>query len=232
MATIKTVQAELTEKNVRSWLIKNRLEASYASSRPATQFSALTVSREHGAGGSRIAKAVAERMHWKLLDGELIDLLADASHSPRALIERVDERHVSWLNSLLHGIGGTPGLTQEAYVHRISRLIATAAQQGNVVIVGRGARFVVPREPSLSIRLTAPLEFRIAQIATERSMSKSQARRWVARVDLERSEFQQKYFHQESNASNQFDLVVNVAKLGEPETIQMIVETLQGNRLE
>nr|MCR5045582.1 cytidylate kinase-like family protein [Treponema sp.] len=39
----------------------------------------ITISREHGSGGSAIGKIVAEKLGWKYYDKQLIDLAADES---------------------------------------------------------------------------------------------------------------------------------------------------------
>ena len=39
----------------------------------------LTVSREFGSGGGRIAQSIAKRLGWKLLDAAMIDEIACAA---------------------------------------------------------------------------------------------------------------------------------------------------------
>ena len=46
----------------------------------------LTVSREFGSGGGRIAQSIAKRLGWKLLDGALIDEIASPPKSPEECI--------------------------------------------------------------------------------------------------------------------------------------------------
>lgn len=49
----------------------------------------LTVSREFGSGGGRIAQSIAKRLGWKLLDGALIDEIACAAHVDAGIVSRL-----------------------------------------------------------------------------------------------------------------------------------------------
>ena len=57
----------------------------------------LTVSREFGSGGGRIAQSIAKRLGWKLLDGALIDEIACAAHVDAGIVSRFDEHVEGWL---------------------------------------------------------------------------------------------------------------------------------------
>jgi len=57
----------------------------------------LTVQREFGSGGGRIAKTIADRLGWKLLDGALIDAIACAAHVDANVVSRFDEHVEGWL---------------------------------------------------------------------------------------------------------------------------------------
>ena len=60
----------------------------------------LTVSREFGSGGGRIAQSIAARLGWKLLDGALIDEIACAAKVDAGVVSRFDEHVEGWLARL------------------------------------------------------------------------------------------------------------------------------------
>ena len=65
----------------------------------------LTVAREYGSGGARIAALAAALLGWRLLDSALIDEIARAAHVDPALARRFDERVDTWLHRLSrHGL--------------------------------------------------------------------------------------------------------------------------------
>src|SRR5580704_8946817 len=64
------------------------------------EYRVLTVSREFGSGGGRIAQSIAKRLNWKLLDAALIDQIACAAHVDAGVVSRFDEHVDGWLRRL------------------------------------------------------------------------------------------------------------------------------------
>jgi hypothetical protein len=187
----------------------------------------LLVSREIGAGGSEIAKRVAHRLGWELLDKEILEALESNYGTPAAVLDVVDEKRPSWLTDLFNGWIEGHGFSQLSYVHRLHRVFDTAAQRGNVVIVGRGARFILPRRAGLSVRIIAPLDFRVEQIILRQGMSAAKAREFVEHSDRQRMAFVKRYFHQDVTDPHVYDFVLNVEQFGQDNAVDLIINTVQ-----
>jgi hypothetical protein len=187
----------------------------------------LLVSRETGAGGSEIAKRVAHRLCWELLDKEILEALESNYGTPAAVLDVVDEKKPSWLTDLFNGWIEGHGFSQLTYVHRLHRVFDTAAQRGNVVIVGRGARFILPRWAGLFVRIIAPLEFRVEQIILRKGLSAAKAREFVEHSDRERIAFVKRYFHQNLADPHIYDLVLNVEQFGQGNAVDLISHVVQ-----
>jgi hypothetical protein len=56
----------------------------------------ITVAREYASGGGAIAKRVAERLNWRLLDKNLISGVARTAQVDIATADRYDESVDSW----------------------------------------------------------------------------------------------------------------------------------------
>jgi cytidylate kinase len=183
----------------------------------------LFVSRETGAGGSEIARLAAERLRWELLDKEILDHLTSHYGTPRTVLKMVDEKKVNWLADIFHGWIVGHGFSQLAYVHRLHRLFEAVARQGNFVIVGRGARFVLPRHVGFSVRIIAPFDYRVGQVVLRQGLSIKDARAYVDESDQQRTAFLQRYFHRDVSDPHIHDLVVNVEQLGVENALPLIV---------
>ena len=61
------------------------------------EYRVLTVSREFGSGGGRIAQSIAKKLGWKLLDSALIDEIACEAKVDSGLVSRFDEHVEGWL---------------------------------------------------------------------------------------------------------------------------------------
>src|ERR1035437_5049302 len=55
-------------------------------------FRVLTVAREYGSGGGLIARRVAEKLGWNLLDKALVEAIARSAQVDPDLARRYDER--------------------------------------------------------------------------------------------------------------------------------------------
>lgn len=67
-------------------------------------------------------------------------------------------------------------VSHEKYFSCLSAVLRAAVRHENVIIVGRGARFLLPRETGLSVRLIAPKRFRIEQVRKMQGLSARQGR--------------------------------------------------------
>jgi cytidylate kinase len=186
----------------------------------------LLVSRETGAGGSEIARHVAQGLGWEILDNDILDILASEYGTPAVVLDVVDEKKPSWLTDLLNGWVEGHGFSQLTYLQRLHRLFNAAAQRGNVVIVGRGARFILPRQAGLSVRIIAPLAFRVEQTILRQGLSARQAHEFVEQSDRQRNAFIKKYFHQSIADPHAHDLVVNVENLIQNDAVELVINAV------
>jgi cytidylate kinase len=183
----------------------------------------LFVSRETGSGGGEIARRAADCLGWHLLDKEILDQLSSQYGTSRVMLDVVDEKKVNWLSDMLNGWVEGNGFSQVAYVHRLHRLFLAAAQEGNVVIVGRGARFMLPRQAGFSVRIVAPLPERVNRIAARCGLAAGEARAYIQRLDKLRDDFLQSYFHHDVRDPAVHDLVINTQQLGADNSLDLVI---------
>ncbi len=125
------------------------------------KYRALTVAREFGSGGGRIANTVAGWLGWKLLDNELISAIARAARVDSKIVRHYDERVDSWLRRLneeaVRGVAmaaGRPFNEEDIFdahvmVELTRKIIEEAYASGNCVIVGRGAQCILEHKPDV-----------------------------------------------------------------------------------
>lgn len=220
--------AQIAERNIRQWLLKQeitgRLERASAHEQLADHLGPyITVSREKGTGASEIAHSVGKKLGWDVLGQELLDFMAERYHTPRHLLEFVDETAASWIYEVFGNWINQQAISQEEYVHRLGKIMLLAAHHGNTIFVGRGAQYLLPRAKGLAVRIVAPLEFRIEQVMRRDGLAHKAAKHRVAETDRGRREFIRHYFHHEGTDADLYDLVVNVAKLGTEGASDVIV---------
>lgn len=65
------------------------------------------------------------------------------------------------------------------YLDHLMKVIAAIASHGNAVIIGRGANFLIPQENRLSVRVIAPFDCRVKNVAKEFGVNEEEAKRRV-----------------------------------------------------
>ncbi len=213
------------EENIRKWIAASHVQTRIARRNVKENVGPyLTLSRETGAGGSELARKVGERLGWDVLDREIVEYLIEHYGTPRSLVELVDEKHTNWLGEITTSWIGGLGFSESTYTHRLGQLFLLAAYYGNVVIVGRGARFFLPTNRGLSVRVLAPLDFRVEQVILQRGISEKEALKFVKDSDHDREAYVKYHFRKKLADPHEYDLVINVEKLTQDDAAEMIVD--------
>jgi cytidylate kinase len=222
---------DAAERQMQRWLLTQKCLENAAAASNAGELAAgigpyLTISREAGAGGSEIARLVGEAIGWEVLDRKLLECVAEKYHTSPAVLKLVDETTTNWIIEIFGQWIDPASVSQMQYVCRLGRVILMAARAGKVVYVGRGAQFVLPRERGLSVRLLAPLKYRIQQVIERQHLSFEEASDYVVKTDAGRQACVRQYFHHDITDPHLFDLVINVEKLGPEHAAHLIADAL------
>ena len=187
----------------------------------------LSISREEGAGGSEIAQAVGQELGWDVLDKNLLDRVAERYQLPRTALEQVDETPSSWIWDVLGTWLDSKAITHDKYVARLGRVVLAAVRHGDVVLVGRGAQFLLPPEKGLAVRIIASQKYRIEQVMRRDELTQAEAAGLIDERDQGRREFVLRYFQKDIDDPHLYDLVVNVERLGPTAAVQQIVSAIR-----
>jgi cytidylate kinase len=193
----------------------------------------ITVEREYGAGGGAIAKKLADRLGWKLWDQELTCEIARMARVDQAVVERMDERCDSLFYRLMKvfmrgsmeqslPIRDMDHFDADSMVEFMQRVISGAASEGNSVIVGRGAPFLLRARPdTFHVFVYAPLDEKIRRLRAA-GKSEDDALCEIAAVDRQRVIFVRKYFGMEWPTRELYHMMIN-SKVGDEAVIEAIL---------
>ncbi len=187
----------------------------------------ITLSREAGAGGSQIAEYIGQRLGWEVLDKALVGQVAQRLRTSPTLVEVVDETGPDWARDILLPWLDRSVISHAKYVVFLCRVVVAAARRGNVVIVGRGANFLLPRDQGLAVRVVASEKYRICNVMATRGLSESQARQYIAEVERGRREFVQRFFRRDITDPHEYDVVLSVDRLGPQGAAEEIIALFQ-----
>jgi cytidylate kinase len=174
----------------------------------------ITVTREYGAGGYEVARGLAERLGWELLDRELLHRAAALEHLPDAELERLDEKAVSLADRFrLHP-------PHEHYIHGLREAARQAADKGNVVLVGRGTGQLLAGHPNVfHLRLAADIDWRARRMAQREGWPLERAHGACLEQDRVRARFTRYFFGPDALQPEIYDLIVNTARVALDEVV-------------
>jgi cytidylate kinase len=214
---------------MQRWLaspgLKSHLEKAIDTGhRPTKTGPYIAISREAGTGGAQIARSVAQSLGWDLLDKELLDFMAESYGVPRSMLEFVDETRANWLQDVLSSWIDSRVVSHEKFVMYLERMIYLAAMHGRVVFVGRGAQCILPSKSGLSVRLVAPLDFRLSRRMERRGIDRKLAKQQVEQADADQLQFYERFFHRNAREPHGYDLCINVASFSQQTVSDLIVD--------
>jgi cytidylate kinase len=185
------------------------------------EYRVITVNREFGSGGGRIAQTVAKWLGWKLLDRDIIDAIAYAAHVDASQVQQYDEHVASWLQrlnqqtmrsaALAAGMELAEGSVFDAaeMVKITQKVVEQAYAEGNCVIVGRGAQCILQHRPDVyHVFVYAPYRERIERLR-KRLEPGAHVEQRIRKVDEERAKYLQEYFGKCWNNPHLYHLMIS-----------------------
>jgi Cytidylate kinase-like family len=181
----------------------------------------IAVSREAGSRGNTIGNRAGLKLGWPVYNQELLQYVAQEGSSRQSPADNLDAAASEWvearLSQLRKELGGHTGMMDAA------RLVLSLAAEGGVVLIGRGAGFILPPESTLHVRIIAPSADRIAYMSQWLRLTREQAAEQVRLRDERRAEFLRAHFRRRPDEVHQYDLLLNSSLLGEEVCADLIV---------
>lgn len=187
----------------------------------------LLISREKGAGGSAVGQLAGKRLGWEVFNNEIVDAIAKKANVRRELIESLDERDRATIQDAINRLLRPQPIATSGYQAHLREIVLTLGHQGDVVIVGRGAQYILPSQFGLRVRMVAPLEVRLLRIASRESLSLNAAQIEVERSDRERARLARRQFGQTGVDPLNHDVTINTAELTVEAATEVVLTALQ-----
>lgn len=209
---------KLVERQIAAWELRRRVEdlgqrAGRCLEENVAYGPCLLISRERGCGGERLARLAGERLGWHVFDREIVNEIAQLAHVRQQLIGSIDQRvRTIWEDDWRPELQ-PEDIGYETYLRCLRQVIRTLGHQGDVVILGRGAMYLLPSRCALRVRVVAPFQLRVEQIAEATVMPLKEAQALVHRIDGERAAFIRKNFGRDIGLLSEYDLVVNTGEI-------------------
>lgn len=203
---------------------------------------AITISRQYGSGGGEVAARLAQRLQWQLIDHEIVAQVARELGMPEEEAEVHDEHTESFISRVLGSmqlaspellanapiVPLSPGTQEQIYHEALCRVVETAANTGNAVIVGRAGQVILAkRRDTLHVRIVAPFEQRVRYVMQREGLDEANARARIQQKDRDRTRYLQAQYHRDVNDPVLYDLVLNSGVIDLASLVDLIALALE-----
>jgi cytidylate kinase len=193
---------------------------------PRSGPSALTIalSREAGGRGGSIARRVGRKLGWQVYDQELLEYMAQEAIVSQGVLDEPPQTPADWPEARLRQLLHDRALNEHPTIVNLARVILALGAQGQAVLIGRGAGYILPRETTLNVRIVAPLHERIAYMGQWLRLTVEEATERVRLRDERRIGFVTANFHRDPNDVHAYDVILNSSLLGEDVCAELIAQ--------
>lgn len=203
------------------------------------QMRAITISREYGSGGGEVARRLATRLGWQLVDHEMVIRLAQRLNISEYEAAAYDEHSAGLLErmlmsmraidpSMLVNVAGNSMNSEEVYHQALHQVVVAAAQQRHVIIIGRGSQIVLRNyRDVLNVRIVAPLEQCITYVMQREGLNYDDAKSRIQMKDRDRKRYLHAQYHIDNDDPHLYDMILNTGVVDLDSVVDLICLALE-----
>jgi len=194
----------------------------------------VTISRQFGAGGKTLGQKVADKLGYSFADNAIIQRVAQEANVSADWVTAFEKEAGTWVNKIVSGMVSRRMLSrvlkdergyldEKIYLDYLVLIIAQMADEGDVVILGRGSQYILDDHPDAThILLVNDFEHRVGFIKEHYDVTEKRARQWVSREDQRRINLYKRLSKADYNDPGHYHMVLNMARVGMDEACDMV----------
>ena len=190
----------------------------------------ITISREVGCNGLKLARLLSARLNtykphaeWRVLSKEVFyESARELNMAPDKIQKTFKHTNKYTFEEILKAFNDRSYKSERKIVHTVVDVIYSFAIDGYCIIVGRAGHIIAKSiKNALHLRLVAPLDYRVNNIMHNNGLNKVQSIDFINKVENERMAFRKMISDDDVN-SDLFDLCVNRAMFSDEEVVDII----------
>lgn len=194
----------------------------------------ITISRQFGAGGITFGKMLADSLGYTFADSDIIQRVAKEANVSTNWVESFEKEAGSKLSRFVSSmvskrlldrvLGDERGyLDEKIYLDYLVLIIAQFADEGNVVILGRGSQYILNDHPdAIHILLVDEIENRIKFLMKRYDLPRKKAERMIESEDNRRVSLYKRLGKSDFESPMLYHMVLNMGKLGFETACEMV----------
>ena len=194
----------------------------------------ITISRQFGAGGITLGKMIAKELGYTFADEDIVKRVAKEANVSPHWVETVEKEAGGKLSRFITKMVSKPlvdrilkdergYIDEETYLDYIVLIIAQIADEGDVVILGRGGQYILNDHPdAYHILLINDFENRVKFMMEHYDLSQTKAAQVVNREDKRRLSLYRKLGKTDYDSSGLYHLVLNMGRITLEQAQQLV----------
>lgn len=195
------------------------------------KYNYITIEREYGSGGTKIAKGLAEKCQIPCYGREILETVAQKRNISVEAIEQYEEKAT---NSFLYTIfvmnriqsGDADMLPEEGHIYlEEQKEILRVSKAGPAIFLGHCAAEALRDEKGVAkVFIFADDKYKKKRILEDYGIEQSKAEETKKYYDRKRSKYYQAYTQKKWNDPKNYDIVLNSGSLG----VEGCIKVLEG----
>lgn len=185
----------------------------------------ITISRQFGAGGKTMGKIIAKKLGYTFVDNDIIEMVAEKANVSTNWVRFIENEAGSKLLKFMSGMVSKSFMErfledergyidEEIYVDALHAIIGQIADEGNAVIIGRGAQYILKdREDVFHLLLVADIEDRVKFMEEHYDLTPKQAYRVISREEKRRVNLYRIFGKEDYEQPYLYQMVLNLSRL-------------------
>lgn len=182
----------------------------------------ISIGREYGSAGHKIAEKVAKELNLEFYDRKRLDELAEEKD---AEFEEIEEKEDAPRNPFLRLKAKKDSKDEDTLQKQFNFLQEKADSGESFVVVGRCAEVVLSHnEANISIFILGDIDAKMKHVMRKYDIDEKEALAKMKRHDRNRKRYHNEHSQIAWGDSRGYDLTINSSKLGTDKTVQAIVQ--------
>ena len=196
----------------------------------------ITISRQFGAGGKTLGKMIADKFGYTFADSEIIKMVAEMANVSTHFVETVEKEAGGKFSKFISRTVSKPlvervlkdergYIDEEIYLDYLVLIIAQMADDGDVVILGRGSQYILNDHPdAYHVLLIDEFKSRVQFMQSHYDLSESRAASVVKGEDKRRKNLYQKLGKTDYDNPFLYHLVLNMSRVNLERALQLVCD--------
>jgi len=199
----------------------------------------ITISRQYGAGGKTLGKMIADELGYEFADSEIVAKVAEMANVSTHWVETVENEAGGKLSRFITRMVSKPlvdrilkgergYIDEEIYLDYLVLIVAQVADEGDVVVLGRGSQYILNDHPdAFHILMLDEFDNRVRFMKEHYELSEREAAKVIRAEDKRRKALYQKLGKTDYDDPFLYHLVLNMGRVSLEEAAQMVCRRVQ-----